>query len=132
MTQYLLIQVADKGETLLHWLDSEELRKFLADPLGTHGCDQFFDEAPEEHPEYWGERDALLLRVEILTPVQVSAFVLPPEQEENAKKAGPDSYSKPDTGPFRDDHLDLFKKPVEPLRMVFAGESPVDTKELRE
>lgn len=112
MSEYLLIRTGDKGEASLYWMDEAELRRFLADPLESLGCDDFYDSHPATDPEYWSERAALLLRVEILTPVPVTGFMLPLEQEESLKKAAT-------TGPFKDDWLN---EPEERLRTVYVAD----------
>lgn len=77
MKEYLLITAGDKGEARLWWMNEAGLRKLLADPVESHNVNFFYDERPFEHPEYWREGEALLMRVEILKPQQVQAYVLP-------------------------------------------------------
>lgn len=75
MKRYLLIKASDEG-TGLSWLDEEKLRELLADP-SQWGMDMFLSGIPDNEVAYWRRNVGLLLRVEVLTPVRVNAFVLP-------------------------------------------------------
>lgn len=79
MKQYLLVKASDEG-TGLSWLDEGQLRGLLADP-SQWGVDEFLSAIPDSRVAYWRRGVGLLLRVEVLAPVRVSAFVIPNVEE---------------------------------------------------
>ena len=74
MKKYLLIKASEDGEPCT-FLD--DLAELLENPVENYGVERFFDAIPEKSPMYWNDRDALLLKIEVLRPrVRATAFTL--------------------------------------------------------
>lgn len=76
MDMYLLIHGGEYEDAALNVMDEKQLREFLANP-DTYGVTKFLHHIPSEGRNYWDNETALLLKIQILKPVQVQAYVIP-------------------------------------------------------
>lgn len=69
--KYYLLLTPDEDGNPLTFLDEEELREFLADPLEYAGVEKFLTRLDENgtDPNYWNDGEGMLLEVKILKPV---------------------------------------------------------------
>ena len=115
MSQYLMIQAA-AGEPAMILLDEADLRRLLADP-DEHGVTSFLHGLDSDmvNPSYWIEGATLLLRIEILKPVQVQAYVLPELDAED---------KVPEPAMNRDEFRAHVRRRDERLTARFASDVP--------